>query len=302
MKLPPPATPPPDPNKPVDDSAAKAKVHFDNGNALFAEGNYAGALAEYTASYKLRPLPIVIKNIGLSQQRLFLYVEALESLQKYVDQAPDAADVAETKTIIVEIRNLLVEVRLALIPAAGVLIKVDGREIGKTPLPKSLLVAAGSRTFELSIDGYEAATQTLTVAAGTPLDLKAELKLIPKTGKIRITSPVLRATVSIDGKPVGIVPLEVELSGGGHTLEVIAPDHQPHRGELVVTVGQTRDVAIALDKIVVLKTANKPWYKKWYVVAPIGVVVVGAGVGTFIATRPEDPIAGTLAPGAGKIQ
>jgi len=165
-----------------------------------------------------------------------------------------------------------------------------------------LLVAAGSRTFELSIDGYEPARQTLTVASGTPLDLKAELKLIPKTGKIRISSPVPRATVSIDGKPVGIVPLEVDLSGGGHTLEVIAPDHQTHRGELVVTVGQTRDVAIALDKIVVLKTASRPWYKKWYVVAPIGVVVVGAGVGSYLATRPEDPIAGTLAPGAGKIQ
>jgi len=225
VQLPPPATPPPDPNKPpADDSGAKAKLHFDNGNALYGEGNYAAALVEYTASYKLRPLPFVLKNIGLTQQRMFLYVEAIESLQKYLEQTPDAVDAAETNTIIADIKLLLVEVRLALIPAAGITIKVDGREVGKTPLAKPLLVAAGNRMFELSLDGYETARQTLTVASGTPLDLKAELKLIPKTGKIRITSPVSRATVSIDGKPVGIVPLEVELSGGGHTLEVVAPD------------------------------------------------------------------------------
>jgi hypothetical protein len=293
-------TPPPTP-PPADDNAAKAKLHFDNGNVLFNEGNWASALAEYLASYKLQPLPFLLKNIGLTQQRLFLYVEALDSLQEYLAKTPNATDAAEVTTIINDIRQLLVEAKIAVTPAAGVTIKVDGREVGKTPLTKPLFVAAGQRSIELTLDGYEPVKRDLLVASGVPIDLKVELKLIPKTGKVRINSPIPRATVSVDGKPVGIVPLEIELAGGGHTIEVVAPDYQTHRGELVVTVGTTRDVNIALDRVVVVEKRSKPWYKKWYVVAPLGAVVVGAGVGTYVITRPEDPITGTLAPGAGRI-
>lgn len=284
-----------------DDDVAKAKVHFDQGVVLFNDGNYAAAIAEFQASHKLNPLPFVFKNIGLAHQRLFQYTEALVSLQRYVDQMPDAADVAEVKQIIAEIRALLVELRLTITPVSGVTIKIDGRPAGTTPLAEPILIATGNHAIELAADGYVPHKRDLIVSSRAPLDLKVDLVLIPKSGKVRISSSVPRATVSIDGKPVGIVPLEVELAGGGHTLEVIAPDHQPHRGELVVTVGTTRDVDITLDRVVVVPR-GRPWYKKWYVVAPIGAVVVGAGVGGMMLAGGVDPIGGTLAPGAGKVR
>lgn len=306
VQLPPPATPPPEsppkPPGPSDADIESGKLHFEQGITLFNKGDFAGALAEFTASYKVNPLPFILKNIGLAQQKLFQYVEAMGTLQRYVNQNPDAADVAETKQVIADIRALLVEIKLVVTPIKDVVIKVDGKEVGKTPLEKPLLVAAGTRSLELSLDGYEPQKRDLMVATGVPIDLKFDLKLIPKTGKVRINSPVPRATVSIDGQPRGLVPIELELSGGGHQIEVVAPDHQTHRGELTVTVGQTRELNITLDKVVVAKV-GKPWYKKWYVVAPIGAVVVGGGIGTYlIVTGTPDPIAGTLAPGAGKIQ
>jgi len=309
-------TPPPDPNKPSDADMAEAKKHFDAGVQLYADGNYSSALAEFTEAWRLSKEPVALKNMGGAQQRLFLYVEALESLQKFVELAPDDAEVPQIKTTILELEHLVADIKLAITPKDGVTIVVDGKPVGTikdnarmiaddkgASTAKPLRIAAGSRTIELAAPGYEPYKQTITLPGGAPYEIKADLKLIPTTGKVRITSPIPRAIVSIDGTAIGPVPIETELKGGGHTLEVTAPDYQPYRGELVVTAGApTREVPIALDKIVVVGKAHKPWYKKWYVVAPLGAVVVGAGVGTYIATRPPDPVIGTLAPGSGTIK
>lgn len=279
--------------------ADAAKLHFDQGIALFNEGNFQGALAEFTESYRLKPLPVVRKNIGHTQHRLFRYADAIESLQDYLDHTPDATDAAEVQKIIAEIRALLADVTLTVSPP-GASIAVDGKVVGIAPLTKPLAVAAGSHAIEISADGYQTEKRDILVAAQLPVSLTFALKAIPKTGHVRIAASVPRATVVIDGKPIGIAPLELELDGGGHQIEVTANGHKTHRGELVVTVGQRRDVTISLDRVI--EPRPKRWYQKWYVLAPIGVVVAGVGVGIAIAAGGEDPLQGTLAPGAGKIR
>jgi hypothetical protein len=303
VQLAPTPAPPPTPATPgpSDADIATAKAAFEQGVVLFNDNNFSSALAKFTESYRLNPQPFVLINIGSTQQRLSLYVEAIETLEKYLALVPDAPNVEDVRRSIKEIRDLLVEAKFAITPDKGVTITIDGHDVGTTPLTKPLLIPAGSRTIEFKAAGYETERRSLMVANGVALDLKIALKEIPTLGKVRITSVVPRAIVTIDGQARGPVPIEVELKGGGHTLELIAPDYQPYRGELVVTPGQTREVPIALDKVVVMKT-TKPWYKKWYVVAPIGAVVVGGGVGAYLATRPPDPIVGTLAPGSGALK
>src|SRR6185503_20787563 len=69
----------------------EAKRHFEQGVALFNDGNYSAALAEFEAAYKTRPAPAVLYNIGLTQKALFRYPEAIDSLTRYLAALPELA-------------------------------------------------------------------------------------------------------------------------------------------------------------------------------------------------------------------
>lgn len=294
----PPETPPP-PAPATDD----AKHHFEQGVALFNDGNYSGALAEFEQADKLKPAPFVRYNIGLTQKALFRYAEAIASVQQYLDGSSELAPErrAEAQQIIAEMKALLADVTVVVSPA-GAAIAIDGRAAGVAPLAAPLAIAAGTHKLEVTADGYEPQKRELMVTAGTPLSFELSLRAIPKTGKVRISASVPRATVAVDGHPAGIAPLELELDAGGHMIEITAPAYQPRRDELVIAAGQTRQLAVQLDKVIVPKHA---WYRHWYVWAGAATALVGGGVGCGLAgcfDKQQSPLPGTLSPGAGGVQ
>jgi hypothetical protein len=61
-----PAPAPTSPPPPADPNTEAAKVHFEQGVALFNDGNFVAALAEFEQSYKLKPAPFVLKNVALT--------------------------------------------------------------------------------------------------------------------------------------------------------------------------------------------------------------------------------------------
>src|SRR5512146_1355035 len=93
----------------ADPQLADAKRHFDQAVALFNDGDFGGALAEFEASYKIHPSAGVLYNIGLTQKALYRYDEALGSLRKYlVDAQKIPKDKrAEVTQLISEIQALL---------------------------------------------------------------------------------------------------------------------------------------------------------------------------------------------------
>jgi hypothetical protein len=283
----------------VDPAAVEAKSHFENGIGLFNDNNFVGALAEFEASYKAKPFAGVLKNIALTQKALFRYADAIESLQKYLSESPTAApeEKAEANQMISEMQALLADVTVTGLPE-GATISIDGRDVAKAPLTKPLALAAGSHTIDAAADGYEPAKKTFMVAAKTPVALKLELKVIPKTGKVRLVLSVPHATVTVDGKEQDATKA-LELQIGGHTLEVSARGYDTHREELTIAGGQDREIPVTLEKTKVV--AADHWYAKWYFWTPIAVVAAG-GVGLYAVTRKDSPLPGTLAPGAGGIQ
>ncbi len=297
-----PGPPAPAPAEPTGD-AEGAKRHFEQAVALFNDGNFPAALTEFEQAYRLRPAAFVHYNIGLTQKALFRYSDAIASLQRYLDEStaltPERR--AEATQIINELKALLADVTLVVLPA-GAAVTLDGRAMGVAPFSRPLAIAAGIHKLEITADGHEPQKRDLIVTAGVPLRIELALKAISRIGKVRITSSVPRATVLIDGKAVGVVPLELELEAGGHRLEVSAPDHHVRRDELVIAAGQTRQVEVSLDRVIVEK---KRWYKQWYVWTGVAAVVVGGTVGCGLAgcfDTQQGPIEGSLAPGAGSVQ
>jgi hypothetical protein len=282
----------------ADPKLDEAKRHFAQGVALYNDGNFNAALAEFEAAYKIKQSPSVLYNIGLSQKSLFHYNEAIQSLQDYLarEKKINKEQQKQVAQLITEMKALLAEVTINVIPD-GAVIKLDDRTIGQAPM-KPYGIAAGNHNLEVSAEGYKPQKKEVLVSAGQPLTLNFKLELIPKSGKAHITSNQPLSEVRIDDKVIGMTPVDVELPLGGHQIEVIAKGYQPYRGELVVAGGQVREVKVVLE--LPPAPAREKFYKKWYFWVPVSVVAAGAvavGLGVGLTQKPA-PLVGTLDPGA----
>lgn len=107
----------------------------------------------------------------------------------------------------------------------GATVKLDDREVGKTPLTLERL-PVGEHTLELNKDGILGARSQITIAANT-LE-KLNLKLDRLKGKLTVFSDPRDTTVALDGKEVGTTPLSLEANAGAHTLRLTKDGYKPH--------------------------------------------------------------------------
>src|SRR3569623_3134459 len=116
---------------PTPANLAEARLHFQQGVALFRDQNFAAALAEFRGAYGISGEPVVLYNAGLTFKALFRYSEALDILERYLsERAAHGRPVAkdrrnEVETLVNEMRSLLADVTVVLSPADATL-RIDG--------------------------------------------------------------------------------------------------------------------------------------------------------------------------------
>jgi hypothetical protein len=276
-------------------NTVEARRHFSQAVALYTDGNYDAALAEFLAAHKTKPAAFILYNIGLTYKALFLYNDAIRSLEQYLrdESKLQPERKAEVEQILREMQALLAKVNLEITPD-GANVKVDGRTIGRAPIGEYLL-AAGRHVVDVAADGYAPQSRELLITAGQPTSLAIALVVIPKTGRARITVEPQGATVKVDGK-VYPPPVDLELPLGGHTFEAWATGYQVHREELLIAPGQVREVRLTLRRPPVYKRAAL-----WVPVA-IGIVGVAVAVSVPVALHYNNTvIQGTLSPGSAPV-
>ncbi len=106
-----------------EDSAAKD--HFLKGKALVEEGAYEQAIVELEASYKLKPVPIVIYNIALCYDQLHKYGEAVKQYLKFIETSKDSE---QEKLLKAEVEKRL-EVLKGFIGTLEIEVSEEGAEI-----------------------------------------------------------------------------------------------------------------------------------------------------------------------------
>jgi hypothetical protein len=283
-----------------DDPVVVAKRHFLNAVALYNDGSFDAALAEFLASQRLRPASALLYNIGLTYKALFLYNDSIRTLEQYLkeEQSMPHERRVEVEQILREMRAILAPVNMVIAPD-GANVQVDGRSIGTAPIGQ-YLVPAGRHVVTVTADGYSTQTKELMVSAGSPGQLTISLAIIPKTGRVRISAAPDAAWVRIDGKSFP-PPVDLELPLGGHTLEVMATGYVTHREELVVAAGQTREVSVLLRR--------PPLGRRTVFLVPVvlGSILLATGISLGIACggyhkcEAEAPLKGTLTPGDGSV-
>ena len=80
----------------------RARRLFAEGDRLYQEGRYEEAINAFEEAYSLSERPLLLFNIANAQERLGNWVDALENLRRYYDDAP----AAERETLDARMRSL----------------------------------------------------------------------------------------------------------------------------------------------------------------------------------------------------
>jgi hypothetical protein len=286
--------------EPSDRAKEEAGTRFERGVKLYDAQDYAAALAEFEAAYRLVPRYQVLFNIGVTQKRLFRYNDAVRSLKRYLELGgekvpPDRRDVVDRE--LQEIRALVAEVIVKVdgLPAS---VEADGRLVGETPLAGPLLLAGGHHSLRANREGYDPAIKELDVVSGEHVEVALSPKLKAKvatTAKLAVSTRPAGAELSVDGKSVGREPWSGVLQPGGHELRAALKGYHVAKQEAVVIAGQDRALTIDLTAV----PPPPPWYKRWYTWTVVSLVVAGAvggGVGGYFATHPPEHFTQILPP------
>src|SRR3569623_2032997 len=251
---------------PIPAYLVEARLHFQQGVALFRDQNFDAALAEFRGAYGISGEPVVLYNVGLTFKALFRYAEAIDILERYLSEStgrghPVAKERrAEVEALVSEMRSLLADVTVVLSPADATL-RIDGHPTalavdGVVKLP------AGTHVLEATAPDHASARREITVVAGTPQSVPLELAAVPHTGHVTISASQIGAHINVDGRDLGASPVTLELGEGGHQVVVAAPGYMPGRSELAVAPGQSRTVTIVLESPP--PPEPTPIYHRWW--------------------------------------
>lgn len=116
----------------------------------------------------------------------------------------------------VTLKQLVVPLTITSTPTKAIL-TLDGVMVGKTPWSGTAPV--GLRTVELSLEGYQPITDSITVEKGGKQPKPFVLVEVPT--QLSVTSEPAGATVELDGTKLGVTPWTGPVKAGPHQLAVV---------------------------------------------------------------------------------
>ena len=130
----------------------------------------------------------------------------------------------------------------------GAEISLDGIVTGKNTPATLDSVAPGDHTVAVSLTGYNPASKTATVSAGSTSGVDFVLNQIPQNGSIAVSSVPSGATIELDGTGTGaITPFTLEgVAPGDHAVSVSLSGYNPESQTVTVTAGSTASASFVL--------------------------------------------------------
>jgi hypothetical protein len=288
-----------------DPEVVMARQLFVKGTALVQSAQWAEALGAFEESARLRPHPITTYNMGACERALGRYTVARVRLQRALEGEPGLAGKlpdslrAEATAYLAEIERLLVHVDVKIAPQDATL-AVDGRPLQATVDPEGvqvfvaglrpagrgealpathgvLVLDPGTHLFTLSRKGFNDQVITKTFKPGARQFLTLNLDRLP--AKLRVSSNERQSAVHINRIDVGYAPAQVERPAGSYTVRVEKAGFAAYETTVKVNAGEAADIKARLSPT--------PITQKWWFWTVAGVLVSGAVVGTYYATRSE---------------
>jgi hypothetical protein len=232
-----------------------ALASFDRGNQLFADGDLAGARAEFLRAYTLGNDPRVLYNVAVCDKAQRRYARALRELQKSLDTGGPTLPKRYVQTVedtITVLRPLVTTLTLS-VDEDGATVSVDDEPVGTTPLASPLAVEVGEHVVDVRKAGFHDLRQRIE-AADTPKSVSLQLEPVLRRGglvvRVRGLPADVAATAVVDGAEVGRAPWIGVVTSGLHSVTARAAGYAgstvgfevPYRQQSTVVVEMKPDV------------------------------------------------------------
>lgn len=185
-------------------SLADAKAHYQAGEKKFKAGDFAGALEDFTAADAVKSTPQSQRYIGLCDDKLGKYAEAVAAYEKFLAAVPPKMqkDGEELTKRVAEIKAMPGKLHVETTPP-GATITADGKQMGTTPADIEL--TPGKHILKLELAGFLPIDKDVDVVFGSKGDLKSELEARPVPAA---PPPVVATTPPPEQKPAEAPPPE----------------------------------------------------------------------------------------------
>jgi hypothetical protein len=148
------------------DPKAEARAHYDRGVTLAKGQAYAEAVVEFNRAYQLSPNYAVLFNLGQAYVGMGQPVYAVDTLTRYLSEGGKAVPSSRRKQVEADIAQQERRIAAVTIQAsqAGAVIRIDGIEVGRSPMQAPIRVNAGAHVFAAALAGYKPWEQSLELA------------------------------------------------------------------------------------------------------------------------------------------
>ena len=156
-----------------------ARASFERGLAALEADRYAEAVLSLEASYRARPVPVVLFNLALAYRGVGRYRDAVDAFERYLADPATAGDTARAAAVQQEIRDLraaLASLDLALDPPSAS-IRVDGRP--RVFPGDRLSLDPGAHVLEFTAEGRLPHREELSLDPGETARLSVRLDPAP---------------------------------------------------------------------------------------------------------------------------
>ena len=182
-----------------DDAAqrAQARAHRALGQAALADGDHAGALPELQTAFELSRDPELRYDLGRCHRELGHLVEARQEFQLYLAEVDPSQIPAERRQAVeqalaeLDAGVALLEIR---VPVDGAVVRVDGRDVGRSPLLDPVAVEPGQHEITVTAEDQPPFSREVNVTAGERSSVEvvfgaAEEPVDPQPGDTPVVQP-----------------------------------------------------------------------------------------------------------------
>jgi hypothetical protein len=219
-----------------------ARTEFAAGQQADKDKDYAGAIEHYMRANELKPHPFAVYNIAADYERLGQLREAARWYEQFVQAAPPSPERDKVVRDLPELRLRPASLSVRSMPP-GAHVRIDGKNAGSTPL--SVTLPGGDHHVIIDRDA-DHAEREVTLEYGEPGDVVLTLSGTP--GAVFVYGTPAGAQVAVDNVTVGVVPANVQVPSGPHTIRVTSNGYSPFEIGVEVQPGQTRQVSTSLQR------------------------------------------------------
>jgi tetratricopeptide (TPR) repeat protein len=228
----------------------QARKHFSQGLKLYKEGDFDAALVQFERAYAVKPNYKVLYNIAQSYFELRQYVEARDSLTRYLKDGGDAIDAERRATVesdLAELQRRIAHLKLT-VNVQGASVYVDGKKVGTTPLSQAVDVSEGQRTVAVESADRGTKQRVVRLAGGEELTIDIVFEEPGKLAPAAISSGSAPPPAPSNGlgagfwiTGIGALALGAGAGVTGYLTLKAEREHDDNLGKLGVRQGQLDD-------------------------------------------------------------